>query len=93
MEAIDLKRPSGKGKAAGITFCLAGVLVIALYAGSSLSPLNHSHHGVLLAGHHGDRQAPGHVSKGLWITGTFLMLLACVAWSLWIVLQVIDRSN
>ncbi|KAG0516476.1 hypothetical protein BDA96_09G006400 [Sorghum bicolor] len=91
MEVIDLKRPSGKGKAAGITFCLAGVLVIALYAGSSLSPLNHSHHGVLLAaGHHGDsrQQAPaGHLSKGIWIMGTFLMLLACLAWSLWMVLQ------
>jgi hypothetical protein len=80
-------------KAAGIALCLAGILVTALYVGSSLSPLTHSHHGILAG--HGDGQPtrPGHVSKGLWITGTFLMLLACVAWSLWIVSQVITLTK
>nr|CAB3463598.1 unnamed protein product [Digitaria exilis] len=69
-------------KAAGVALCLAGALVIALYAGRSLSPLNHHR---VLAGHGHKQQAA--VSRGLWITGTFLMLLGCVAWSLWIVFQ------
>ena len=55
---------------------------MALYAGRSLSPLG--------------RQAAEHVSKGVWITWTFVMLLACVGWSLWIIFQInhqaVDRS-
>ena len=87
MEAVKLKSSPGMAKAAGITLCLVGVLVIALYAGPLLSPLNH--HRVLAD--HGSKPvagAHGAVSKGLWVTGTFLMLLACVAWSLWFIFQV-----
>ncbi|CAL4903340.1 unnamed protein product [Urochloa decumbens] len=84
MEVIKLRSSSGMAKTAGITLCLAGALVIALYAGRSLSPL--SRHRVL-AGHGDKRQVSEHVSRGMWITGTFLMLLACVAWALWIIFQ------
>ncbi|CAN6344958.1 unnamed protein product [Urochloa humidicola] len=85
MEVIKMRRSSGMAKTAGITLCLAGALVIALYAGRSLSPL--SRHRVLAGGHGGKRQVSEHVSRGLWITGTFLMLLACIAWALWIIFQ------
>ncbi|CAN6331091.1 unnamed protein product [Urochloa humidicola] len=84
MEDLKMRSSSGMAKAAGITLCLAGVLVMALYAGRSLSPLNH--HGVL-AGHAGDKRGAEHVSRGLWMTWTFLMLLGCVGWALWIVFQ------
>ncbi|CAL4896136.1 unnamed protein product [Urochloa decumbens] len=85
MEAIKMRSSSGMAKIAGITLCLAGALVIALYTGQSLSPLNRHR---VLAGH-GDKQqaVEQHVSKGVWIMGTFLMLLSCVAWALWIVFQ------
>ncbi|CAN6353449.1 unnamed protein product [Urochloa humidicola] len=82
MEVIKMRSSSGMAKTAGITLCLAGALVIALYAGRSLSPL--SHHRVLAGG---QQQVSEHVSRGLWITGTFLMLLACIAWALWIIFQ------
>jgi hypothetical protein len=52
MEAINLKRSSGIGKAAGIALCLAGILVIALYIGSSLSPLNQGRSQKLSIGGH-----------------------------------------
>jgi hypothetical protein len=86
MEAMKLKSSSGLAKAAGITLCLAGVLAIALYAGPLLSPLNRHR---VLAGHGSKKAAAAHgaVSKGLWVTATFLMLLACVAWSLWFIFQ------
>lgn len=87
MEVIKMRSSSGMAKIAGITLCLAGALVIALYAGRSLSPLINNRHSML--GGNGDKQqAAEHVPKGLWILGTFLMLLACVAWSLWIIFQV-----
>ena len=89
MEVIKFRSSSGMAKTAGIALCLAGVLVMALYAGRSLSPLGRHR---VLAGH-GDRQAAEHVSKGVWITGTFVMLLVCVAWSLWMVFQVDDNKD
>ncbi|KAL6883643.1 hypothetical protein ACP4OV_011057 [Aristida adscensionis] len=83
MEVMKLKSSSGIAKACSMTLCLGGVLVIALYAGPSLRPMNH--HRVFAGGRKDD--ASDVVSSGLWIMGTFLMLLACVAWSLWMVLQ------
>ncbi|CAN6349442.1 unnamed protein product [Urochloa humidicola] len=86
MEAMKLKSSPGMAKAAGITLCLAGVLIIALYAGPLLRPLNR--HRVLAD--HGSKQAAAAqrvISKGLWILGTFLTLVACVAWSFFFVFQ------
>ncbi|CAL4910752.1 unnamed protein product [Urochloa decumbens] len=84
MEAIKMRSSSGMAKITGITLCLAGALVIALYTGQSLSPLNRHR---VLAGHGDKQQAVEQLSKGVWIMGTFLMLLSCVAWALWIVFQ------
>ncbi|KAM3296863.1 hypothetical protein ACQJBY_038954 [Aegilops geniculata] len=77
-EAIKLRTASGKAKLAGVALCVAGVLVIALYAGPPLNPLNH--HRAFAAAMAGGKQ-------GDWMKGTFLMLLANLTWSLWIVLQ------
>lgn len=82
MEVLKLKSLSGMAKASGITLCLAGVLTMALYTGPSLDPINSK--GVFV----GRGSEKAHVSNGLWIMGVFLMLVACVAWSLWIVFQV-----
>ncbi|CAL5097396.1 unnamed protein product [Urochloa decumbens] len=41
MEHVKLKSWSGVAKLTGVVLCLAGVLVIALYAGPSLSPVTH----------------------------------------------------
>ncbi|CAN6326384.1 unnamed protein product [Urochloa humidicola] len=86
MEAMKLKSSPGMAKASGITLCLAGVLVIALYAGPLLRPLNHHH---VLADHGGKQAAAAQrvVSKSLWILGTFLTLAACVAWSFFFIFQ------
>uniref|UniRef100_A0ACD5W693 Uncharacterized protein n=1 Tax=Avena sativa TaxID=4498 RepID=A0ACD5W693_AVESA len=83
LEAIKLRASSGMAKLAGVALCVAGVLVIALYAGPPLSPLNHHR---AFAGH---AHAAGAATnkQGQWMKGTFLMLLANVTWSLWIVLQ------
>ncbi|XBJ21777.1 hypothetical protein VPH35_000274 [Triticum aestivum] len=79
METIKFQRPSGLGKLAGVALCLAGVLVIAFYAGPSIRPL--AHHPVFA-------QKTQNVGNGVWIRGTFLLILSCTTWSLWITLQV-----
>jgi drug/metabolite transporter (DMT)-like permease len=79
LKKIKLRSRSGLGKLAGVALCLAGVLVIAFYTGPSIRPL--AHHPVFA-------HKPRLISNGAWIRGTFLLLLACATWSLWIVLQV-----
>jgi drug/metabolite transporter (DMT)-like permease len=81
MEVVKPRSPSGIAKLTGVAFCLAGVVLIAFYIGPSLNPVNH--HRALAAAH----ADGGDATKGTWIKGTFLMLLANVTWSLWIVLQ------
>ena len=81
LEAIKLRAASGTAKLAGVALCVAGILVIALYAGPPLSPLNHHR------AFHAHAAATAAGKQGEWMKGTFLMLLANVTWSLWIVLQ------
>ncbi|KAL6624421.1 hypothetical protein ACP70R_031742 [Stipagrostis hirtigluma subsp. patula] len=81
MEVVKLRRPSGMAKVAGVALCLAGVFVLAFYAGPSLSPVNRHR---AFAAAHASNNAP---SRLTWIKGTFLMVLANVTWALWIVLQ------
>uniref|UniRef100_A0ACD5ZQ09 Uncharacterized protein n=1 Tax=Avena sativa TaxID=4498 RepID=A0ACD5ZQ09_AVESA len=70
------------GKLAGIVLCLAGVLVIAFYAGPSVRPLaDHP----FFPTHGGSKP---HIGSGVWIRGTFLPVLASGTLCLWIVLQV-----
>ncbi|KAG2556666.1 hypothetical protein PVAP13_8NG194700, partial [Panicum virgatum] len=79
MEVVNLRSSSGIAKVTGVALCLAGVLVIALYIGPGISPINHHR---VIAAH--VLRAPGRVT---WIKGTFLMVLANMSWSLWIVKQ------
>uniref|UniRef100_A0A0E0DKW4 EamA domain-containing protein n=1 Tax=Oryza meridionalis TaxID=40149 RepID=A0A0E0DKW4_9ORYZ len=86
LEVIRLRTLSGVAKAAGVALCLAGVLVIALYAGPAISPMNH--HRAFNGGVHGAESSVGGTSsRARWMKGTFLMLLSNTTWSLWIVLQ------
>lgn len=82
METVKLKSSSGRAKVAGIALCLAGALVIAFYTGPSLRPVNRHHQFHPNVVH--KLKTP---NRGLWIVGTFLMVLSNVTWSLWMVLQ------
>ncbi|GJN07948.1 hypothetical protein PR202_ga25825 [Eleusine coracana subsp. coracana] len=74
----------GRAKMTGMALCLTGVLLIALYAGPSLRPLNRHR---VFGSHHNGHDPVTHISRSLWITWTFLMLVACGAWSTWFILQ------
>ena len=83
MEVVRLTSLSGKAKVSGVALCLAGVFVLAFYAGPALSPVNP--HRAFAAAQASNSNVP---SRMTWIKGTFLMVLANVTWALWIVLQV-----
>uniref|UniRef100_A0A0E0BYV8 WAT1-related protein n=1 Tax=Oryza meridionalis TaxID=40149 RepID=A0A0E0BYV8_9ORYZ len=87
LEVIRLRRLSGVAKVAGVGLCLGGVLVIALYSGPALSPLNH-HRAFGGGAESGSSGAATRTrTRARWVTGTLLMLLSNVTWSLWIVLM------
>ena len=77
MEVVNLKSAYGIAKVTGIALCLAGVFLIAFFAGPSLGPINHHH-----AFHSGQTSSapPGRLT---WIKGTFLKILGDIIWSLW----------
>ncbi|CAN6181835.1 unnamed protein product [Urochloa humidicola] len=78
MEVVDLRSSSGIAKVSGSALCIAGVMVMAFYAGPGLSPV--SHHRVFAA--HAGTGGHASTSKAAWITGTFLMVLNNISWSL-----------
>ncbi|KAL6623016.1 hypothetical protein ACP70R_032895 [Stipagrostis hirtigluma subsp. patula] len=80
-EAKKLTRRS-QGRRRRILSCRRA-LVIAFYAGPSLSPVNR-HHRAFAAG---AAYTPSPPRRGTWIIGTFLLVLSNGAWSLWIILQ------
>ncbi|TVU18388.1 hypothetical protein EJB05_34483 [Eragrostis curvula] len=81
LEVVKLRSSSGMAKLAGVALCLAGVFVLAFYAGPPLNPVNH-HRAFAVV--HASNKSPSRVT---WIKGTFLMVLANVTWAIWIVLQ------
>ncbi|XP_052156578.1 WAT1-related protein At5g64700-like [Oryza glaberrima] len=84
MECVKVRSSSGIAKLAGVALCFAGVMVLALYKGPALNPVSHHHHHI--ASFAGDARSSSS-SRGAWIRGIFLMVLANVTWSIWIVLQ------
>ncbi|CAN6181837.1 unnamed protein product [Urochloa humidicola] len=84
MEVVKLRSASGIAKLTGVALCLAGIFTIAFYSGPALSPVNHHR---AFADHASGSGRTNASSKGTWIEGTFLMLLANSAWSISIVWQ------
>ena len=85
MEAVKPRSISGMAKLAGVALCVAGVFVLAFYAGPALSPVNR-HRAFAVAHASNTNNHPS--SRMTWVKGTFFMVLANVTWALWIVLQV-----
>ncbi|GJN23756.1 hypothetical protein PR202_gb11434 [Eleusine coracana subsp. coracana] len=88
MERVKLRSSSGAAKMTGVVLCLAGVFVIAFYTGPGISPVNHHR---AFSSHASGSNA--NVARGVWFKWTLLMVLANVAWSLWIILQVSSLAS
>uniref|UniRef100_A0A0D9WBU8 EamA domain-containing protein n=1 Tax=Leersia perrieri TaxID=77586 RepID=A0A0D9WBU8_9ORYZ len=84
MESAKVRRLSGMAKIAGVLLCFAGVMVLALYKGPALNPINH-HHLAVFTGKRSNTTTSS--SRGQWMRGIFLMVVASATWSVWIVLQ------
>nr|CAB3486802.1 unnamed protein product [Digitaria exilis] len=70
MEEVKLRSRSGIAKLAGVALSIAGVLVIALYTGPLLSPLNHhsAFRGATISS-----TAVHHPSRAVWIKGAAVL--------------------
>ncbi|PHU20094.1 WAT1-related protein [Capsicum chinense] len=78
MESICYKQSHGIAKIIGTVVCVAGALVYAFVNGPPLYPESHKkiHYQTSIG-----------TSKGEWIKGSLIMLLANTMWSLWLILQ------
>ncbi|XP_020583782.1 WAT1-related protein At5g64700-like isoform X2 [Phalaenopsis equestris] len=83
METLKLKSLTGISKILGVGVCMAGIITMALYSGPHLNPLI-KHHSL---SHKNNADYSSSHSKKNWIKGTFFLITANSAWSLWIVLQ------
>jgi len=85
LEKVNIKTVSGISKIVSVLLCMTGVAILAFYKGPQLRIARH-----LLSGYHHNYQqhkdSESHDKK--WILGSFLLFLATVMWSLWIVFQV-----
>lgn len=79
---------TGIAKVTGVALSLAGVFAIAFYVGPSFRPFNHHH----AFGTSSSDTTAVKMTEAVWIKGTFMAVLAVVAWSVWIVLQVSNIS-
>ncbi|XP_077241373.1 WAT1-related protein At5g64700-like [Tasmannia lanceolata] len=75
MEVVKVKSLNGIAKVVGIVVCLGGAMTYAFYKGPRLLSL----------GQHNSKGS--HHSSETWITGSFLLLVGNIFWSLWTVLQ------
>ncbi|BAF29918.1 WAT1-related protein At5g64700 [Oryza sativa Japonica Group] len=80
-EYVKLRSSSGIAKVTSVALCLAGVFTIAFFTGPSISPINH--HRAFAS----DAGSKNVVPRGVWIKWTFLMVIANMCWSLWIIFQ------
>uniref|UniRef100_A0A0D3HR40 WAT1-related protein n=1 Tax=Oryza barthii TaxID=65489 RepID=A0A0D3HR40_9ORYZ len=80
-EYVKLRSSSGIAKVTSVALCLAGVFTIAFFTGPSISPINH--HRAFAS----DTSSKTVVPRGVWIKWTFLMVVANMCWSLWIIFQ------
>uniref|UniRef100_A0A0E0IXY9 WAT1-related protein n=1 Tax=Oryza nivara TaxID=4536 RepID=A0A0E0IXY9_ORYNI len=80
-EYVKLRSSSGIAKVTSVAICLAGVFTIAFFTGPSISPINH--HRAFAS----DTSSKTVVPRGVWIKWTFLMVVANMCWSLWIIFQ------
>lgn len=81
MEIVDVKSPRGLAKVAGTAVSFAGVTTMTFYKGAAIaSPW----------------KAPIHIHgsnavHGSWVKGSLLAVASCVCWSIWYIMQVINR--
>jgi hypothetical protein len=77
LEIVNLRNPRGIAKIVGTLLSLAGVLTITLYKGPEVQSL---------------QGAPIHIksnaSQQNWVKGTILLVVSCITWSLWFIMQV-----
>ncbi|CAN6195453.1 unnamed protein product [Urochloa humidicola] len=78
MEVVDLRSSSGIAKVRGTALSLAGVMVMAFYAGPALSPVIHHR---FFAGNATGSSVHASTSMAAWITGTFLMIINNMAFA------------
>uniref|UniRef100_A0A0D9WZN9 WAT1-related protein n=1 Tax=Leersia perrieri TaxID=77586 RepID=A0A0D9WZN9_9ORYZ len=84
LESMKLKRFHGNLKAAGILFCMGGVIILAFFEGPKFKSFNHHR---LFKQVSSNSPTGNNHSKKQWALGIFLMILSNILGGLWNVFQ------
>ncbi|MCH80313.1 Auxin-induced protein 5NG4 [Trifolium medium] len=85
LEKVNIRTKSGISKIGSVLLCIAGVAILAFYKGPQL--------GILSGYHHNNQYQEDNLSNGKkWILGAFLLFLATIMWSLWIIFQLLSSA-
>lgn len=86
MEKVQIRRVGGKAKLLGAVICIGGALIFTLWKGYQFKGL--VGRPLISINRKDDKVGPGH-DNGDWMKGSALILASHVAWSAWLVLQVL----
>ncbi|KAL5997038.1 hypothetical protein ACLOJK_007965 [Asimina triloba] len=79
LESLDIRSTRGMAKIVGTLFSLAGVTTMTLYKGSAVKNIGTAFiHIESSTAIHGD-----------WIRGSILVVLSCISWSIWYIMQAV----
>ncbi|KAL3637463.1 hypothetical protein CASFOL_018631 [Castilleja foliolosa] len=84
MEKLNIRTSPGIIKIAGVTLCMGGVAIIAIYRGPFVKILVDHH---LIHDNHLHQIQQNVPSTKTWIMGVLLMMLSSFSWAMWLVLQ------
>ncbi|XP_044955684.1 WAT1-related protein At3g30340-like [Hordeum vulgare subsp. vulgare] len=81
-ETVDVRSKAGLAKIAGTLASVGGAILLSLYKGAALTHASSS-----AQEHAGNGTTGTSGSKGRWLLGSALLLLNCITFSLWMLLQ------
>ncbi|XP_027336877.1 WAT1-related protein At5g64700-like [Abrus precatorius] len=85
MERVNIRTISGITKIGSVLLCMVGVATLAFYKGPQLGTVHHRLSG---SHNHNSQQHEDHFSsRTRWILGSFLLFLAMIMWSFWLIIQ------
>ncbi|CAM0944018.1 unnamed protein product [Alopecurus aequalis] len=81
LETVDVRSKAGVAKISGTLVSVGGAMLLSLYKGAALT------HTTSSAQEHINTSSSSSSSKGRWMLGSALLLVNCITFSLWMLLQ------
>ncbi|GLT38549.1 hypothetical protein SLA2020_127920 [Shorea laevis] len=82
LEDVGIKTAAGKAKVIGTIVCVGGSMLVSFYHGHTIDITESSIHWL-----YAENMAASSSGNGTSLLGTFLIIVSCVAWAIWFIIQ------